>query len=334
MYNIDMYTYWKKPFTIVRKYGIHPLDDPGVEKYYGPESHVVNYLSRINPKVLKNIIGEDYETVIEKQKEKIREQKEGKAKQENDIGVETKSALNETQNLKTTKKVSIDANPEIVPNQTENNQNEPEPEHDVLNQNTTNFFPGHRTTGSHNFLTGYHRRRNFKDNYGYEQGVALKTNKDKYLNDIKTLKKEKLANNEFNYTHSGSFYPKKRYSGFTSYAVPRTDKPGEQSNAFKNFTSRINKSISTNTARNLNDFELMENDNNRLRTTLYNQTNRNFLTKNELPDLGTIANTRKKIRNIRIGNSKEMGEKYDPFCHIPNTGNRVGRNFVGALFQH
>ena len=50
-----MYTYWKKPYLTNRKYGIHPLDDPGFEKYIGPESHCVNYLSRINPKVLKNI---------------------------------------------------------------------------------------------------------------------------------------------------------------------------------------------------------------------------------------------------------------------------------------
>ena len=76
MYNIDMYTYWKKPYLTNRKYGIHPLDDPGFEKYIGPESHCVNYLSRINPKVLKNIIGEDYETVVNRQKEKIKEMNE------------------------------------------------------------------------------------------------------------------------------------------------------------------------------------------------------------------------------------------------------------------
>ena len=71
MYNIDMYTYWKKPYLTNRKYGIHPLDEPGFEKYIGPESHCVNYLSRINPKVLKNIIKEDYETVVNRQKEKL-----------------------------------------------------------------------------------------------------------------------------------------------------------------------------------------------------------------------------------------------------------------------
>ena len=71
MYNIDMYTYQKEPFTITRKYGIHPLDDPGLITYTGTESHCVNYYERTNPKVMRHILGTDYDTIMNNQKEQV-----------------------------------------------------------------------------------------------------------------------------------------------------------------------------------------------------------------------------------------------------------------------
>lgn len=56
MRNIDMYTYKDKPFNTYRRKEIYPLNDPGFNKYISYESHNVNYLKLINPKVYKHIL--------------------------------------------------------------------------------------------------------------------------------------------------------------------------------------------------------------------------------------------------------------------------------------
>ena len=73
MYNIDLYSYWKEPYTRTRKHTIHPLDEPGLEKYYSDQSHLVHYLHRTDPFVFKSIVGVDYETLVKQQEDKIRE---------------------------------------------------------------------------------------------------------------------------------------------------------------------------------------------------------------------------------------------------------------------
>ena len=47
MYNIDIYSYWKKPFSKQRNFSIHPLDEPGKHKMFftdeSPSSvHIMN----------------------------------------------------------------------------------------------------------------------------------------------------------------------------------------------------------------------------------------------------------------------------------------------------
>ena len=78
----------------------------------------------------------------------------------------------------------------------------------------------------------------------------------------------------------------------------------------------------------------MEKQNDDIKQNLMNQTSQGFRKKYKLPDVLKIANTRQRIRNVSLGHSKEMGERYNPYCHMLNTGDRIGRNFVGALFQH
>ena len=71
MYNIYLYSYWPKPFTRNKKFTIHPLDDPGKEKYYSEQSHCTYYVKRTHPFVFKSILGVDYETLVGQQKEDI-----------------------------------------------------------------------------------------------------------------------------------------------------------------------------------------------------------------------------------------------------------------------
>ena len=71
MYNIDLYTYWKKPFTSGKNFSIRPLDEEGKETYYSDKSHVRHYLKRTDPFVFKSIVGVDYNTLVRQQKEDI-----------------------------------------------------------------------------------------------------------------------------------------------------------------------------------------------------------------------------------------------------------------------
>ena len=46
MYDIDFFDYQKKPFSQTRRYGIHPLDDNGLHKYFfSKESYTQKYLN-------------------------------------------------------------------------------------------------------------------------------------------------------------------------------------------------------------------------------------------------------------------------------------------------
>ena len=63
MYNINLYSYWNKPFLRSKKFTIHPLDEPGKETYYSDQSHCKHYLKRTDPFVFKSILGVDYDKV-------------------------------------------------------------------------------------------------------------------------------------------------------------------------------------------------------------------------------------------------------------------------------
>ena len=71
-----------------------------------------------------------------------------------------------------------------------------------------------------------------------------------------------------------------------------------------------------------------------MKKNLLNQTSKEFLKKHNLPDVLKIANSTQLIRRQKIGLSKEMGEKYNPYSLIAPSKNRTGRNYVGDLFKH
>ena len=54
-----------------KNFSIHPLDEPGKEKYYSDQSHCVHYLKKTDPFVFKSILGVDYDTLVRQQKEDI-----------------------------------------------------------------------------------------------------------------------------------------------------------------------------------------------------------------------------------------------------------------------
>ena len=71
MYNIDLYKYWQDPYVRNKNFSIHPLNEPGKEKYYSDQSHCKHYLKRTDPFVFKSIIGVDYDTLVHQQENDI-----------------------------------------------------------------------------------------------------------------------------------------------------------------------------------------------------------------------------------------------------------------------
>ena len=363
MYNIDMYTYRNRPFTVTKKFSVHPLNEPGHDKYYSDESHCVNYLSRVNPKVLKYIVGEDYESVTKGQKEKIIEKKEHIEQQQQQqqqcnkgktVTIkETPDIIEHPQDKQNTNTNTINNNKplqittpydETVNNYDDYNYNQDQYEQylhktptyyptDKFTMNQTNFFRRRKqmsSTGmprtSEVFVRPYRRYRDYKGHYGYDPSLTLKSSRERYSYAISDLKQTKLNNNNhYNMTQSTPFFPSNKTLTNT-----------EPSKAFKMYHNTLRRSVGS-TADNNNcetDYNVMTKSNDNLKRTLMLQTNKAFCKKMKLPNLLDIANTRQTIRQISQGRSKILGEKYDPYCFVTNTGDLIGRNYVGALYQH
>jgi len=283
MYDLDMYTYWKKPFSKQRRFSIHPLDEPGKRKYISLESHVHHFLKKTDPFIVSSILGTNYDKIVKSQEEKIKQLEETR-----------QSNLNKTKNL-TTKTFEEEKNPipcHVTNYQNEEFHNNPDPKITNKNLTTKNLnIENPYTIEQKDFnrtSTGfrlYRKPKNFYETYGYDNFPYLKNRKEKVLYDIQNLK---------NY----------------SLNVPISTK--------NKFSSSVN----------------LRDENNWLKTNLFNQTSNKFLTTHKLPSITQIANMTQKIRNFPVGYSKEMGERYNPYAFIPPSKGQVGRNFVGDKFKH
>jgi hypothetical protein len=320
MYNIDIYSYWKKPFSKqsnkTRYFSIHPLDEPGKHKmFFTDESHLVHYLKRTDPFVFKSIVGCDYETLVKQQEEKIKKMEQLRNETNNFQNLNNTNN-NNTQQLNQTNRMHVT-----------NYENEKQNYIDDNNINNTNYNTNfnefqnetRKNRPQSSINSGYRKKKNFKDIYGYEQNTNFKNNEDRTLYEINNLKKYGLVEEE-------KVKPNYSKFGFDSTNVPvfKTNRP--QSSTMRNFNNSLAKSVG------FNQSGLDENQ--RMRNNLFNQTSRAFCQKHKLPNLAKIAGQRQVIRNMKIGNSKEMGEKYFPEAFIPPTKNRTGRNYVGDLFKH
>ena len=249
MYNIDLYNYWKEPYARDKKFSIHPLNEPGKEKYYSDQSHCKHYLKRTDPFVFKSILGYDYDTLVRLQKSDINQLK----------------PLNNTLNQNHLEENKIGDNNQY---QTGNQ----------INQSEGNMFNN------------------------YENFKIIKNSFELKNNDRRRFK---VGNNEEKNKASSSL--------FQSY----NDKMGHTLNCIKS-SSGLRKAM--------NEDEM--------RNNLFNQTSGSFLKKYHLPDILKIADSKQVIRRQRIGLSKEMGEKYNPYSLIVPSKNRTGRNYIGDLFKH
>jgi hypothetical protein len=142
-----------------------------------------------------------------------------------------------------------------------------------------------------------------------------------YLNIINNIKYSNLSQDTGKY--------KRRYDGYTTYEIPFI--PIKKEPKDDNFSNRLRHTLNCLKKREGGKNAMNEEE---LKVNLFNQTSQSFLKKYHLPDVIKIAGSRQLIRNQKIGLSKEMGEKYNPYSLIPPSKNRIGRNYVGDLFKH
>ena len=317
MYNIDLYSYWKKPFTSNKKYTIHPLDEPGKEKYYSDQSHCNHYLRRTDPFVFKSILGVDYETLVRQQKEDIAFMNQLKPQstisQQNlkKMGETEKNPENEMQTGTHINK--YEENPKDQPNNYNN-----------LNNNKINEYRelrNHKSSSTSN-IRPYNKERTFKDIYGYDNITSFKSNGEKYLYAIENMKKSDVIKPPL---------AAKRYDGFTVFDAPIIEKNKSTSSLFKSHNDKMGHTLKC--INNMGAIKRAMNED-EMRNNLFNQTSGTFLKQHHLPDIIKIADSRQVIRRQKIGLSKEMGEKYNPYSLIAPSKNRTGRNYVGDLFKH
>ena len=321
MYNIDLYSYWKKPFSNSKKYAIHPLDDEGKEKYYSNQSHNIHYLKKTDPFVFKSILGVDYDTLVKQQKDDIAQinqlkppstinqqefnkVKEAEKNQENEI--QNNSQINQ---IKENQKIDLNQNNLNLKN---NDINEIKPYRDLK----------HHKCSSTSNIRPYTKERTFKDIYGYDNITSFKSNGERYLYAIQNIKNKNIAKPPL---------AMKKYDGFTAANAPVIKRLKKSSSLFNSYNDKIGHTLrcinnSSGIRKAMNEEDM--------RCNLLNQTSRPFLNKHHLPDIIKIADSRQVIRKQKIGLSKEMGEKYNPYSLIVPSKNRTGRNYIGDLFKH
>ena len=319
MYNINLYSYWKKPFLSTKKFSIHPLDEPGKEKYYSDQSHCVHYLKRTDPFVFKSILGVDYETLVRQQKEDIALMNQFKPSST------LNQDLNKTNENEPKKENAYQTGTHINRYLEENKKNDINKD-DTLNNNNK-FNPSYRTLKYHKSastsnIRPYNKIRSFKDIYGYDNITSFKTNGEKYLYAIDNMKKSDIENEPL---------APKRYDGFTVYDAPLIERTKMSSPLFKSYNDKMGHTL--NCIENSSGIKKAMNEED-MRNNLFNQTSKQFLKKHHLPDIIKIADSRQVIRRQKIGLSKEMGERYNPYSLIAPSKNRTGRNYVGDLFKH
>ena len=356
MYDIDLYTYKEKPYMTCGKYVCSPLDEPGNNKYlFEKESHVYTYLDNKNPIIFRNFVGEDYDIInhkffkLNRPGPKAEETKE-KENQENKNLPKKAQEPPKKIKPKSLKKMKRSASTSNIP--------------EVSYLNATNvgmsdmFFKRltrKRNLSNHqmkekNYSTGifkpnkyfqsFHRKMSFQDVFGYPQPLKGSTREEECNYRINKLKDN--VNISLRKQRSNSCVNINNHSlnEFTMKNLPRTDfssiNKKKRSDYFKFYTKVMNQSLNIPHDDLIKEEEnkVLINKNNELKNKIEEQTNDAFLSKTKLPDIRKMPKTNQVSRTIKMGITKEMGEKYNPFSFVLKTNQIKGRNYTGGIFQY
>ena len=319
MYNIDLYNYWQNPYARNKKFTIHPLDEQGKEKYYSDQSHCKHYLKRTDPFVFKSILGVDYDTLVRQQKNDL-EQLKGLNNTLNQNHAE-ENKINEYEKGNNINQYEENKINEMNDNQNINNKNETVSPYNNYDRNARTLR--NHKSNSTRLLRPYRKQRTFKDIFGYDNISSFKSNGEKYLYAINNMKQNNAIQKPL--------LAQKRYDGFTVFDAPVIERKKQASSLFQSYNDKMGHTLDC--INNSNGVRKAMNED-EMRNNLLNQTSNQFLRQYHLPDILKIADSKQVIRKQKIGLSKEMGEKYNPYSLIVPSKNRTGRNYVGDLFKH
>lgn len=221
-------------------------------------------------------------------------------------------------------------------------------------QTTRNYDP-ERTGGLQN-TTGHSRygcKRPFQKldeklayfgdtNFGKLNKVTVSKNPRNYSF---SSQKTRYSNTNFNETYSGLnkslFRANKKKIGFESFNVPRVENYRKPPPIyFDQFNNKCMNSVSNFFKQpdqtNESFYNYLDQENSRLTNIMLNQTSEGFLKANKLPKISYIVNQPEiVVKKTGIGNSKYMGQNFNPHNFQPNNAkNLTKRNVYGSLFQH
>lgn len=309
MYDINVYQYENKPFTHSGKYGILPLNDKGLGKYYlGNYTHTRYYLNKFNPIIFSQPDKQEepkaFETIInEKLSKKVLEPISNKA----EMNKKSKYALQvskSTPSLENKPKKSK----KIVSRYQKRNKLSKEKVENHQTSQTINQQNSKEITNN--------KLQKIKNN------ISLKLQES-------TVKTENCKSSNNIFTHQKHYY---------SPTVPMEIRKSES--PLKYYTESLAKSIQdtiifSSGQKTSREIEKIKQENINLKTALDEQSDINFLKKTKLPDIIKIKKSQNQvIKNIRISGSKILSEKYDPSSLCFSYKSHVGRNFVGGKYNY
>ena len=276
-------------------------------------------MKRTDPFVFKSILGVDYDTLVHQQRNDI--------DQLNTINQKITPTPNEDNKINENeypKENQLEENKVNELKNENNNKFETVGDYNNYNRNINSMRNlGNHKSMSSSILRPYRKQRTFKDIYGYDNITSFKSNGEKYLYSINNMKR----NNAILKVPLAQ----KRYDGFTVFDAPVIEKNKLPSSLFQSYNDKMGHTL--NCIKNSEGVRKAMNED-EMRSNLFNQTSKQFLKQYHLPDILKIADSKQVIRKQKIGLSKEMGEKYNPYSLIVPSKNRTGRNYVGDLFKH
>lgn len=360
MFDIDIYSYQKQP-VCSGKYEIFPLDDKGLKKYcFDKESTNITYVNKLNPILLKRLYGEYYMKILNNDQDKNISKNSEKINENNNEEIQIKN-----NNIQEEEKKQINNDNNIINNQEHNlfsNKLKKNYTNLVLNKNqknkiknkflqhsqscfniNNNYYKKENINNSleynplinkknNNIFKKFHRKMTYQDIFGYPKPVNLKTRGNRYNHKISLLKSNVDSTIQDEHERSKSL---SKPQTFFINKVPRNDNLNKKfSDKLDYFTTVLNKSINVNHSGLLNrqEEETLIEKNNYFKDIILNQTNPKFLKKSKLPDIRKVANCYSKIRIIKEGLTKNMGEKYNPYLYVKDKLIK-GRNYIGGVFQ-
>jgi hypothetical protein len=351
--NIGNYEYVDQPVTTIKKFGIHPLSEDGVSRYFDGDSYTHKYLKSLSPQRVEDIFNYGYsprKQGLVQTSDLISEEENNRPSNKRNKEI-TEIVSPEISNLsspfekKKLKPINSNFSSTLAQSCSEMNIHSsissPRFQLNPLRKTTNDSLAFYKNIQPKGTISENSLRKlsssNFKSlsplRIKQHQGIKnikfAEFNDSKYKYDYSTG--YKTIKSGLNFVTSQNFNPKS--PSFKSYEIPRTD----QLQAIKSLTSSPRaKMIKNRMELAIEKSSNCERENEKMKNYLNNviveeeTSNRTH----RFPKISTIT-TQRSIKNIKIKTgTRDMGEVYNPHNFDLKSINKTKRNLYGSLFHH